>query len=190
MLSLPSLKDFTSHPSSMRPATKLSSRKKSNLAFLFVATVLLFIDMILQDQVKFFCYLGLIPFIFIPMISWVSPKLAFEYYLILFFFSWSMMMANFMAGTLWGLAMKLNKSIINPVLIFSAIFTLSIFLTLSGKGFSIISLAVLFLIYEYIYYSEKKLIENIDWYKEIRFYLTFSIRICHLLMIAFIFTNQ
>ena len=101
-----------------------------------------------------------------------------------------MMMANFMAGTLWGLAMKLNKSIINPVLIFSAIFTLSIFLTLSGKGFSIISLAVLFLIYEYIYYSEKKLIENIDWYKEIRFYLTFSIRICHLLMIAFIFTYQ
>ena len=36
----------------------------------------------------------------------------------------------------------------------------------------------------------KKLIKDFEWYKEIRFHLTFSVRICHLLMIGFIFTNQ
>ena len=74
--------------------------------------------MILQDQIKIFCYSGLIPFIFIPIISWISPKTAFEYYLILLFFTWSMMMATFMAGTLWGLSIKSNKSILSSIIIF------------------------------------------------------------------------
>ncbi len=127
--------------------------------------------MILQDQVKIFCYSGLIPFILIPIISWISPKIAFVYYLILFFFTWSIMMATFMAGTLW-------------------VFLLSLFITFSAENYSILCLFILLLIYEYIYFSERKLIEKIEWYKEIRFHLTFSIRICHLLMIGFIFTNQ
>ncbi len=146
--------------------------------------------MILQDQIKIFCYSGLIPFIFIPLISWISPSLAFEYYLILFFFSWSMMMATFMAGTLWGLSIKLNQSILNSVIVFVSIFLLSAFMTISTDNYSIQCLFILLLIYEFIYFSERKLIIDLEWYKEIRFHLTFSIRICHLLMIGFIFTNQ
>ena len=76
--------------------------------------------MILQDQVKIFCYSGLIPFILIPIISWISPKIAFDYYLILFFFTWSIMMATFMAGTLWGLSIKSNESILSSIIIFSS----------------------------------------------------------------------
>ena len=146
--------------------------------------------MILQDQIKIFCYSGLIPFIFIPIISWISPKTAFEYYLILFFFSWSMMMATFMAGTLWGLSIKSNKSILSSIVIFTSVFLLSMFMTFSTENYSILCLFILLLIYEYIYFTERNLIENFEWYKEIRFHLTFSVRICHLLMIGFIFTNQ
>ena len=146
--------------------------------------------MILQDQVKLFCYSGLIPFILIPIISWISPKIAFDYYLILLFFTWSIMMATFMAGTLWALSIKSNESILNSTIIFSTVFLLSLFITFSPENYPILCLFVLLMVYEYIYFSERKLIENIGWYKEVRFYLTFSIRICHLLMIGFIFTNQ
>ena len=146
--------------------------------------------MILQDQVKIFCYSGLIPFILIPIISWISPKIAFDYYLIQLFFIWSIMMATFMAGTLWGLSIKSNESILSSTIIFSSVFLLSLFITFSAENYSILCLFILLLIYEYIYFSERKLIEKIEWYKELRFYLTFSIRICHLLMIGFIFTNQ
>lgn len=146
--------------------------------------------MILQDQVKIFCYSGLIPFIFIPIISWISPKIAFDYYLILFFFTWSVMMATFMAGTLWGLSIKSNKSILSSISIFSSVLLLSLFIAFNAQNYSILYLFILLLIYEYIYFSERILIEKIRWYKEIRFHLTFSIRICHLLMIGFIFTNQ
>ena len=146
--------------------------------------------MILQDQIKIFCYSGLIPFIFIPIISWISPKTAFDYYLILFFFTWSIMMATFMAGTLWGLSIKSNKSILRSISIFSSVLLLSLFIAFNAQNYSILCLFILLLIYEYIYFSERILIEKIRWYKEIRFHLTFSIRICHLLMIGFIFINQ
>ena len=146
--------------------------------------------MILQDQVKIFCYSGLIPFILIPIISWISPKIAFDYYLIQLFFIWSIMMATFMAGTLWGLSIKSNESILSSTIIFSSVFLLSLFITFSAENYSILYLFILLLVYEFIYFSERKLIEKIGWYKEIRFHLTFSIRICHLLMIGFIFTNQ
>ena len=146
--------------------------------------------MILQDQVKIFCYSGLIPFIFIPIVSWISPKIAFDYYLILFFFVWSIMMATFMAGTLWGLSIKSNESILSSIITFSLVFLLSLFITFSAENYLILCLFALLLIYEYIHFSERRLIEKIEWYREIRFHLTFSIRICHLLMIGFIFTNQ
>ena len=146
--------------------------------------------MILQDQVKIFCYSGLIPFILIPIISWISPKIAFDYYLIQLFFIWSIMMATFMAGTLWGLSIKSNESILSSIITFSLVFLLSLFITFSAKNYLILCLFALLLIYEYIHFSERRLIEKIEWYKEIRFHLTFSIRICHLLMIGFIFTNQ
>ena len=146
--------------------------------------------MILQDQVKIFCYSGLIPFILIPIISWISPKIAFDYYLILLFFTWSIMMATFMAGTLWGLSIKSNESILSSIITFSLVFLLSLFITFSAENYLILCLFALLLIYEFIHFSERRLIEKIEWYKEIRFHLTFSIRICHLLMIGFIFTNQ
>ena len=146
--------------------------------------------MILQDQVKIFCYSGLIPFIFIPIVSWISPKIAFDYYLIQLFFIWSIMMATFMAGTLWGLSIKSNESILSSITTFSLVFLLSLFITFSAENYFILCLFALLLIYEYIHFSERRLIEKIEWYKEIRFHLTFSIRICHLLMIGFIFTNQ
>ena len=146
--------------------------------------------MILQDQVKIFCYSGLIPFILIPIISWISPKIAFDYYLIQLFFIWSIMMATFMAGTLWGLSIKSNESILSSIITFSLVFLLSLFITFSAENYLILCLFALLLIYEYIHFSETRLIEKIEWYKEIRFHLTFSIRICHLLMIGFIFTNQ
>ena len=38
--------------------------------------------------------------------------------------------------------------------------------------------------------SEKKLIKSEKWYQDLRFFLTFAVRICHLVMIAFIFTYQ
>jgi hypothetical protein len=100
------------------------------------------------------------------------------------------MMATFMAGTLWGLSLKSNQSILSSIIIFSSVFLLSLFIAFSAENYSILSLFILLLIYEYIYFSERKLIEKIEWYGEIRFHLTFSIRICHLLMIGFIFTNQ
>ena len=146
--------------------------------------------MILQDQVKIFCYSGLIPFILIPIISWISPKITFDYYLIQLFFIWSIMMATFMAGTLWGLSIKFNESVLSSIITFSLVFLLSLFITFSAENYLILCLFALLLIYEYIHFSERRLIEKIEWYKEIRFHLTFSIRICHLLMIGFIFTNQ
>ena len=146
--------------------------------------------MILQDQVKIFCYFGLLPFISIPIISWISPETALNYYLIYFFFTWSLMMATFMGGTIWGLSLNQDKSIYDAVVIFTAVLLLSVFLTFSSMGYTILALAILILIYEFIHFSERKLIAKFNWYKEVRFHLTFSIRICHLLMIAFIFTNQ
>ena len=97
---------------------------------------------------------------------------------------------EFMAGTLWGLSIKSNESILSSTIIFSTVFLLSLFITFSAENYSILCLFILLLVYEFIYFSERKLIEKIGWYKEIRFHLTFSIRICHLLMIGFIFTNQ
>ena len=146
--------------------------------------------MILQDKVKTFCYLGLMPFIFIPIISWVSPKTAFDYQLIFLFFSWSLMMGVFMTGTLWGMSLEQKKSIIPSVGIF---FLLLMTLTLNNYEESKLSIYIIFLllfVYEAIYRLEKKLIFDLKWYRELRFHLTFSIRICHLLMIAFIFTYQ
>ena len=146
--------------------------------------------MILQDKVKTFCYLGLMPFIFIPIISWVSPKTAFDYQLIFLFFSWSLMMGVFMTGTLWGMSLEQKKSIIPSVGIFSL---LLMTLTLNNYEEIKLSIYIIFLllfVYEAIYRLEKKLIFDLKWYRELRFHLTFSIRICHLLMIAFIFTYQ
>tara|TARA_Y100001935_G_scaffold131236_1_gene108664 strand:- start:533 stop:835 length:303 start_codon:yes stop_codon:yes gene_type:complete len=100
------------------------------------------------------------------------------------------MMATFMGGTIWGLSLNQDKSIYDAVVIFTAVLLLSVFLTFSSMGYTILALAILILIYEFIHFSERKLIAKFNWYKEVRFHLTFSIRICHLLMIAFIFTYQ
>jgi len=145
--------------------------------------------MILQDQVKFFSYLGLLPFILVPIIAWISPQTAFDNNLIEVFYSWSTLMLAFMIGTSWSLALKSNRNIFVVVALFALLFAgIILFYFISSNV--IFFLAVLLIIYEMQYSFEKNLIKDDDWYKNLRFHLTFSIRICHLLMIAFIFTNQ
>ena len=145
--------------------------------------------MILQDKIKTFCYLGLIPFILLPITAWISPNFAASYDLVYVFFLWSMSMAFFMAGTLWGLSFSADKPIYPSIRIFAFLFfVLIVSNELESNQLGSILLTLLF-IYEYIYSQEKKLIED-DWYKKLRFELTFSIRICHLVMIGFIFTIQ
>tara|TARA_B000000609_G_C24141726_1_gene331673 strand:+ start:599 stop:1045 length:447 start_codon:yes stop_codon:yes gene_type:complete len=146
--------------------------------------------MILQDKIKTYCYLGLLPFISIPIISWISPKLALDYQLHYHFFNWSLLMAVFMSGTLWGLSLSQNKSIFSAVAIFFLLFFIMYFYIFGDADYAIFIMLSLLLVHELIYRSEKTLIVNLDWYKQLRFHLTFSIRICHLLMIAFIFNNN
>ena len=145
--------------------------------------------MILQDQVKIFSYLGLLPFILVPIIAWISPQTAFDNNLIEVFYSWSTLMLAFMIGTSWSLAVKNNRNIFVVVALFALLFSGIIFFYFISSNV-IFFLAVLLIIYEMQYFFEKNLINDDDWYKNLRFHLTFSIRICHLLMIAFIFTNQ
>ena len=145
--------------------------------------------MILQDQVKIFSYLGLLPFILVPIIAWISPQTAFDNNLIEFFYSWSTLILAFMIGTSWSLALKNNRNIFVVVALFALLFSGIIFFYFISSNV-IFFLAVLLIIYEMQYFFEKNLIKDDDWYKNLRFHLTFSIRICHLLMIAFIFTNQ
>ena len=146
--------------------------------------------MILQDQVKIFSYLGLLPFILVPIIGWISPQTAFDNNLIESFNLWSALMFAFMTGTFWSTALKNNQSILMPVILFALLFTAITLFFLLKQNNLIILLVVLLILYELGYLFEKKLIGDIEWYKNLRFHLTFSIRICHLLMIAFIFTNQ
>ena len=145
--------------------------------------------MILQDQVKIFSYLGLLPFILVPIIAWITPQTAFDNNLIEVFYSWSTLMLAFMIGTSWSLAVKNNRNIFVVVALFALLFSGIIFFYFISSNV-IFFLAVLLIIYEMQYFFEKNLINDDDWYKNLRFHLTFSIRICHLLMIAFIFTNQ
>ena len=145
--------------------------------------------MILQDQVKIFSYLGLLPFILVPIIAWISPQTAFDNNLIEVFYSWSTLMLAFMIGTSWSLTLKNNRNIFVVVALFALLFSGIIFFYFISSNV-IFFLAVLLIIYEMQYFFEKNLIKDDDWYKNLRFHLTFSIRICHLLMIAFIFTNQ
>ena len=145
--------------------------------------------MILQDQVKIFSYLGLLPFILVPIIAWISPQTAFDNNLIEVFYSWSTLMLAFMIGTSWSLALKNNRNIFVVVALFALLFSGIIFFYFISSNV-IFFLAVLLITYEMQYFFEKNLIKDDDWYKNLRFHLTFSIRICHLLMIAFIFTNQ
>lgn len=146
--------------------------------------------MILQDQVKLFSYLGLLPFILVPVVAWISPETAYNNKLIEFFYSWSVLMFAFMTGTFWILALKNNQNISMVVGLFALLFVVMA----SFYSFEIINpilfLLSLLILYELGYLFEKKLIKDMEWYKNLRFHLTFSIRICHLLMIAFIFTNQ
>tara|TARA_E500000331_G_scaffold63015_2_gene57688 strand:- start:2321 stop:2764 length:444 start_codon:yes stop_codon:yes gene_type:complete len=146
--------------------------------------------MILQDKIKVFCYLGLLPFISIPIISWISPKIAYDYGLFILFLNWSLVMAVFMAGTLWGMALEQKKSILPSVLTFFLLFLILNLHIFGNSRPSVLIILSLLIVYELIYRYEKKLIINLDWYQKLRFHLTFSIRICHLLMIAFIFSNN
>ena len=66
------------------------------------------------------------------------------------------------------------------------------FSTSYGETYNFIlgPLIALFLAFELGHIYEKKILNLDEDYIELRFKLTFSVRICHLLMIGFIFTNQ
>ena len=78
--------------------------------------------MILQDQVKLFSYLGLLPFILVPVVAWISPETAYNNKLIEFFYSWSALMFAFMTGTFWILALRNNQNISMVVGLFALLF--------------------------------------------------------------------
>ena len=124
--------------------------------------------MILQDQVKIFSYLGLLPFILVPIIAWISPQTAFDNNLIEVFYSWSTLMLAFMIGTSWSLALKNNRNIFVVVALFALLFSGIIFFYFISSNV-IFFLAVLLIIYEMQYFFEKNLIKDDDWYKNLRF---------------------
>ena len=113
--------------------------------------------MFLQDLVKLFSYLGLLPFILVPVVAWISPETAYNNKLIEFFYSWSALMFAFMTGTFWVLALRNNQNISMVVGLFALLFIVMA----SFYSFEIIN-PILFLIslltlYELGYFFEKKL---------------------------------
>ena len=106
----------------------------------------------------------------------------------------------FLCGSWWGIAREKNKSLITSIIFFFFPLILAFVLCLLeyvfepsyGKSFKFIlgPLVALMLAFEFGHIYEKKMLDLDDDYIELRFKLTFSVRICHLLMIGFIFTNQ
>jgi len=163
-----------------------------------VATVLLFTYMILQDQQKLLSFFGLIPFILLSALIWINPS--WDIPILFIFIFYSLFIHIFLCGSWWGIARQNNKSLVASIIFFFfpfiAAFILSwmeyIFAPSYSESFKFIlgPLISLLLAFEFGHIYEKKEL-NIDAdYIKLRFHLTFSVRICHLLMIGFIFTNQ
>ena len=85
--------------------------------------------MILQDKAKLFSYIGLLPFIFIPLTVWINPSK--PGFFITSFMLWSQYMAIFLSGTLWAYALMQKKEIFPSVSLFSlatlVVLTLKVF---------------------------------------------------------------
>lgn len=153
--------------------------------------------MILQEQSKLLSYLGLLPFIFSCILIWIIPSLAI--YILAGFIAYSLLIYIFLTGSWWGFAYSSGNSLYIPILLFFSpflIFIPSIFMEqLIKDNFNLLqnynlipsSLVALICSYEIGHFYELRKIKLNSEYMNLRFQLTFSVRICHLLMIAFIF---
>ena len=153
--------------------------------------------MILQEQSKLLSYLGLLPFIFSCILIWIIPSLAI--YILVGFIAYSLLIYIFLTGSWWGFAYSSGNSLYIPILLFFSpflIFIPSICIEQLIKdnfnlllNYSLIpsSLVALICSYEIGHFYELRKIKLNSEYMNLRFQLTFSVRICHLLMIAFIF---
>ena len=153
--------------------------------------------MILQEQSKLLSYLGLLPFIFSCILIWIIPSLAI--YILVGFIAYSLLIYVFLTGSWWGFAYSSGNSLYIPILLFFApflIFLPSVYLEqlvkdnfnlLQSYNLILSSLVALVCSYEIGHLYELRKIKLNSEYMNLRFQLTFSVRICHLLMIAFIF---
>jgi len=153
--------------------------------------------MILQEQAKLLSYLGLLPFIFSCIFIWIIPSLAI--YILVGFIAYSLLIYIFLTGSWWGFAYSSGNSLYIPILLFFApflIFLPSVYMEqLIKDNFNLLqnynlifsSLFALVCSYEIGHLFELRTIKLNSEYINLRFQLTFSVRICHLLMIAFIF---
>ena len=153
--------------------------------------------MILQEQSKLLSYLGLLPFIFSCILIWIIPSLAI--YVLVGFIAYSLLIYIFLTGSWWGFAYSSGNSLYIPILLFFAPFLIFIpsicmeqlikdnFNLLQNYNLIPSSLVALICSYEIGHFYELRKIKLNSEYMNLRFQLTFSVRICHLLMIAFIF---
>ena len=153
--------------------------------------------MILQDQSKLLSYLGLLPFIFSCIFIWIIPSLAI--YILVGFIAYSLLIYTFLTGSWWGFAYSSGNSLYIPILLFFApflIFLPSVYMEqlvkdsfnlLQNYNLILSSLVALLCSYEIGHLYELRKVKLNSEYINLRFQLTFSVRICHLLMIAFIF---
>jgi len=153
--------------------------------------------MILQEQSKLLSYLGLLPFIFSCILIWIIPSLAI--YILIGFIAYSLLIYIFLTGSWWGFVYSSGNSLYIPILLFFSPFL--IFLPfvyieqlikdnlnlLQNYNLILSSLVALVCSYEIGHLYELRKIKLKSEYINLRFQLTFSVRICHLLMIAFIF---
>ena len=153
--------------------------------------------MILQEQSKLLSYLGLLPFIFSCILIWIIPSLAI--YILVGFIAYSLLIYVFLTGSWWGFAYSSGNSLYIPILLFFAPFLIFLpsvhleqlvkdnFNLLQSYNLILSSLVALVCSYEIGHFYELRKIKLNSEYMNLRFQLTFSVRICHLLMIAFIF---
>lgn len=151
--------------------------------------------MILQDQSKLLSYLGLFPFVLMTAMLWINPtwaEIIFEIFII-----YSTLIFVFLTGTWWGFAQENNKTLLPSIFFFFLPFLIILIIMLFSNQFRDIFsmpyempaiLLGLLISYESGHIYEKNFLNLDKDYLEMRFYLTFGVRICHLLMIAFIFT--
>ena len=154
--------------------------------------------MILQDQQKLLSYFGLFPFIALSALVWINPN--WDIFILVTFIFYSLFIHIFLCGSWWGIARE-NKGSLTPSIVFFFLpFVLAFVLSLmeyifepfysNSYTFILGPIIALLLAFEFGHIYEKKVLNLDDDYIQLRFNLTFSVRICHLLMIGFIFTNQ
>ena len=144
--------------------------------------------MILQEQSKLLSYLGLLPFIFSCILIWIIPSLAI--YILVGFIAYSLLIYIFLTGSWWALPIAQAIRYI-PILLFFSPFLIFIpslcmeqlikdkFNLLQNYNLIPSSLVALICSYEIGHFYELRKIKLNSEYMNLRFQLTFSVRICH-----------